>query len=214
MKKVSLNHIRTEYKSGILDEMIIHPDPFIQFADWFEEVLNSGIGEPTAMFLATAGKDGIPSGRIVLLKGFDKRGFVFFTHHNSRKGRNISENPWVSITFHWKELERQLRIVGRAKKVSSKESDEYFLSRPFESQVSACISPQSEVVTSRKFLEQKRDDFLRDIRDKQLTRPPDWGGFRVQPILFEFWQGREQRLHDRIQYRKVKSKWIIERLAP
>jgi pyridoxamine 5'-phosphate oxidase len=214
MKKINFDQIRMEYRSGILDEKEIHINPFNQFSDWFEEALNAGIGEPTAMFLATAGKNGIPSGRIVLLKGFDHRGFVFFTHYNSRKGREIGENPWVSITFHWKEIERQLRIIGLVKKISTKESDEYFLSRPFDSQISACISPQSAVVSSRLLLEKNRNDFLLKFKGKQLKRPDDWGGFRIEPTLFEFWQGREHRLHDRIQYRKDQKIWVIERLAP
>jgi pyridoxamine 5'-phosphate oxidase len=214
MEKKILENIRKEYAKRTLDEYSVNPDPFLQFTLWFEEVIHAGIEEPSAMFLATSGKDGKPSGRVVLLKGINEKGFIFYSNYNSRKGREIGENPNVALAFHWKELERQVRITGQASKVTPKESDEYYHSRPYESQVSAAISPQSSVIDGRKFLENERKKFLLIIKDKELTRPLNWGGFIIKPDQFEFWQGRESRLHDRIQYRLEKKKWIIERLAP
>jgi pyridoxamine 5'-phosphate oxidase len=214
MKTISLDKIRKEYQTGNLDEHTLNPDPFVQFTAWFEEVVSSGIEEPCAMFLATSGKAGKPSGRIVLLKGFDENGFVFFTNYNSLKGREISVNPNVALVFHWKELERQVRITGRVTRLKKPDSDAYFISRPFESQVSASISPQSSVIRDREFLLNERERFLSGLKDREVTRPVHWGGFLVRPVQFEFWQGRESRLHDRIRYRLKKNKWIIERLAP
>jgi pyridoxamine 5'-phosphate oxidase len=214
MKRISIENIRKEYSKRTIDEHSVNPDPFIQFTLWFKEVVLAGIEEPSAMFLATSGKDRRPSGRIVLLKGFNEQGFVFYTNYDSLKGREICENPNVALTFHWKELERQVRITGHASMVAREESDMYYKSRPFESQVSAAISPQSSVVPGREFLERERERFLVSIKDKEIPRPLNWGGFLVQPVQFEFWQGRESRLHDRIQYRLEKKNWIIERLAP
>jgi len=214
MKKIILENIRKEYAQRTLDEWSVNPDPFIQFTLWFEEVIHAGIEEPSAMFLATSGADGKPSGRMVLLKGLNKKGFLFYTNYESLKGREIRENPNVAVTFHWKELERQVRITGQASKVTNKESDKYYKSRPFESRVSASISPQSSVIDGRGFLERERETLLLSIKDKEMIRPLNWGGFIIKPVQFEFWQGRESRLHDRIQYRLEKKNWIIERLAP
>ena len=214
MKRIKIENIRKEYSTRTLDEHSVNPDPFIQFNLWFEEVIRAGIEEPSAMFLATSGKDGRTSGRIVLLKGFNEKGFVFYTNYDSLKGRDINENPNVALTFHWKELERQVRIIGRASKVTKKESDEYYQSRPFESRLSAAISPQSSVICGREFLEEERERFLSTIKDKESPRPSNWGGFVIKPVQFEFWQGRESRLHDRIRFRLEKKYWIIERLAP
>jgi pyridoxamine 5'-phosphate oxidase len=214
MKNTVLENIRKEYTIKTLDEYSVNPDPFLQFTAWFDEVILAGIEEPSAMFLATSGKEGNPSGRMVLLKGINEKGFIFFTNYNSLKGREIRENPNVALTFHWKELERQVRIIGRASKVTKKESDEYYQSRPFESRLSAAISPQSSVICGREFLEEERERFLSTIKDKEIPRPSNWGGFVIKPVQFEFWQGRESRLHDRIQFRLENNKWIIERLAP
>jgi len=214
MESRIFENIRKEYAQRTFDESSVHPDPFIQFTLWFEEVMQAGIEEPSAMFLATSGTDGIPSGRIVLLKGINEKGFVFYTNYNSLKGREILENPHVAMTFHWKELERQVRIMGQASKLSKKESDAYFKSRPFESRVSAAISPQSSVISGREFLEREREQLISRMNDENIPRPLHWGGFLIKPVQFEFWQGRESRLHDRIRFRLEKKNWIIERLAP
>jgi len=206
--------IRKELTEAILDEDSVARDPFVQFTKWFEDAIRAGIHEPNAMFLATAGSDGHPSGRIVLLKEFNDKGFIFFTNYDSRKGREIRENPNVAITFHWKELERQVRILGKAGKVSMKMSDTYFDTRPTGSKLSAVISPQSSVISGRRFLEEGKEKLLLTKQDNKIKRPENWGGFLVRPAQFEFWQGRESRLHDRIQFRLEKNKWIIERLAP
>ena len=214
MKRIIPENIRKEYAQRTLDECSVNPDPFVQFTLWFEEVIHAGIEEPSAMFLATSGKDGKPTGRMVLLKGINEKGFIFYTNYNSLKGREIREYPHVALTFHWKEIERQVRITGRASKLPGKESDEYFLSRPFESRVSAVISPQSSVIEGREFLERKREELLKKIKKMEIPRPINWGGFLIKPVQFEFWQGRESRLHDRIRFRLEKKRWIIERLAP
>ena len=214
MVKIEIDQLRKEYSSDLLDERYMDIDPFKQFSDWFNQTLKSGIVEPTAMFLATASKEGIPSGRVVLLKGFDVKGFVFFTNYNSRKGREINENPWVSVAFHWKESERQVRITGIAEKIADKESDIYFISRPFESQLSALVSRQSEVIRNREELEKSWNESYLHNKGKNLTRPETWGGYRITPFDFEFWQGRENRLHDRIRYKKLDNSWVIERLSP
>lgn len=202
------------YKNVELDENSVDPDPFRQFSAWFKDAVESGVSEPEAMFLATASENGIPSGRIVLLNGFDPKGFVFFTNYNSRKGSEIVMNPFVAIAFHWKEIDRQVRITGKAQRISGAESDEYFSSRPLESRISAMISSQSKVIPGRNYLEEKFDEMKRRITGHEPERPANWGGFRISPATFEFWQSRPQRLHDRIQYRLVKGNWIIERLSP
>jgi pyridoxamine 5'-phosphate oxidase len=214
MERKLFENIRKEYSTRTLDESSVNPDPFIQFTIWFDEVMQAGIEEPSAMFLATSGTDGRPSGRIVLLKGINEKGFLFYTNYDSLKGREILENPNVALTFHWKELERQVRITGKAGKLTKKESDSYFKNRPFESRVNATISPQSSVIPGRGFLERRRDKLLEHLKDKEIVRPLNWGGFIVKPDQFEFWQGRESRLHDRIRFRLENKNWIIERLAP
>jgi len=214
MKRMNFENIRREYLKKTIDESTVRPDPFHQFTDWFDEAVLAGIEEPSAMFLATTGSDCRPSGRIVLLKGMKKKGFIFYTNYQSLKARQINENPNVAITFHWKELERQVRITGIAAKVSRRESDTYFESRPFGSRVSAAVSPQSSVVGGREFLERERERFLTGLKDNEISRPMHWGGYIVRPDQFEFWQGRESRFHDRIQYRLVMKTWVIERLAP
>lgn len=196
-----------------LHESDLAPDPFAQFGNWFDEVLRSGIALPNAMTLATATRAGRPSARTVLLKGFDASGFVFYTHYRSRKGREIEENPQAMLLFRWGELERQVGIEGRVAKISEAESDEYFGTRPLGSRLSAIISPQSEPVASRELLETALEEASKRWR-KGPPRPPYWGGYRLVPERFEFWQGRKDRLHDRLCYRKAEGAWKIERLAP
>jgi len=196
-----------------LHESNVAPDPFTQFGDWFDDALRCGVALLNAMTLATATKKGRPSARTVLLKGFDTRGFVFYSNYRSRKGRDLEENPQAVLHFCWEELERQIAIEGRVERISAAESDEYFASRPLGSRLSALISPQSETVPSREFLEASLEEASKRWRDSP-PRPQHWGGYRLAPVLFEFWQGRKDRLHDRLCYRMAGSAWKIERLAP
>ncbi len=196
-----------------LREKDLDPDPLSQFGAWFDEVLRSGIALPNAMTLATATREGTPSARTVLLKGFDARGFVFYTHYRSRKGRELEENPRAMLLFCWEELERQIGIEGSVTRVSSAESDDYFHSRPLGSRLSATISPQSEVVAGRDALEDRLEEASKRYGGLP-PRPADWGGYRLAPERFEFWQGRKDRLHDRLCYRRAAGAWKIERLAP
>ena len=210
---MDLAALRQEYMRAGLHERDLAPDPFVQFGSWFDEALRSGIALPNAMTLATATRAGRPSARTVLLKSFDASGFVFFTHYRSRKGREIEENPQAMLLFRWGELERQVGIEGRVAKVSAAESDGYFATRPLGSRLSAIISPQSEPVVSREALETALEEASKRWRNEP-PRPPHWGGYRLVPERFEFWQGRRDRLHDRLCYRKAEGAWKIERLAP
>jgi len=178
------------------------------------EAISSNLLEPNAMILATANKDGAPSARTVLLKGFDERGFVFYTNYESAKAKNLSENPIASLLFFWAELERQARIEGKVEQVSKADSEEYFRSRPRESQLGAWASKQSSVIASREVLEKKFEEMRKKFEGKEIPLPPFWGGYRVIPQSIEFWQGRESRLHDRICYSFENGKWKIERLSP
>jgi pyridoxamine 5'-phosphate oxidase len=190
-------------------------DPFRQFATWFDEARAASPVEPNAMALATVGADGRPSLRMVLLKGADERGFVFYTNYESRKGRELADMPWAALTFFWPEMERQIRIEGRVEPVSAEESDAYFHSRPIGSQLSASASHQSEVIAGREELEQRVAALSAQYHDQEIPRPENWGGFRVIPDAIEFWQGRANRLHDRLRYRLLASGgWQIERLSP
>ena len=213
MNPKDLSFIRNDYRQGELDETHVHADPMMQFGTWMEQAINAGIEEPTAMTLATATADGIPSARMVLLKGFDERGFSFFTNYLSRKGRELDSNPAAALVFFWKELERQVRIEGRVVKISPEQSDEYFSSRPEESQVNAIISPQSENISSRAHLEDLREYYLKN-HEGPHKRPKKWGGYCLVPVAIEFWQGRPGRMHDRILYSVAANGWKIERLAP
>ena len=195
-----------------LDETAIDPDPLRQFAAWFEEAGAAGVRAPEAMALATAATDGRPSVRMVLLKGFDERGFVFFTGYESRKGAELAANPRAALLFHWDPLGRQVRIEGPVERVSEGESDAYFRSRPRGAQISASVSPQSRVVESRASLEALAAEL--EAGGDEIPRPPNWGGFRVRPETYEFWQHRANRLHDRLRYRREDGAWILERLAP
>ncbi len=207
---------RKEYERSELDGSTIDRDPIRQFAAWYDDAVAAGIPEPEAMTLATATRDGQPSARIVLLRGFDARGFCFFTNYESHKGRELSANPHAAVVFHWTELERQVRIEGRIEKTTDAESDVYFNSRPSASRIGAWSSPQSEVITDRAALEALFARFQSEHPDDTaIPRPAHWGGYRLIPERIEFWQGRRSRLHDRIRFRRSdEGIWIIERLAP
>lgn len=189
-------------------------DPFVQFRVWFDEALRGNIPEANAMTLATATPDGRPSARIVLLKSFDERGFCFFTNYDSRKGRQLAVNPDAALVFFWQPLHRQVRVEGAVTMMSEAESDEYFQSRPRESQIGALVSPQSDVIPGREFLDRRFEELAAKYHRGTIPRPKRWGGFRLAPQRVEFWQGRENRLHDRLQYRKEGNVWKLERLAP
>jgi pyridoxamine 5'-phosphate oxidase len=211
---MSIADLRKDYARESLDEKDVARDPVVQFARWFQEALNSGFTEPNAMSVATADPQGRPSARILLLKGYDSRGFVFFTNYESRKGRELAQNPYASLLFHWVELERQVRIEGRVEKVAPEESDEYYRSRPLGSRVGAWASPQSRVLADRAALENKLGQLAEQLGEDP-PRPPHWGGYRLVPESLEFWQGRPSRLHDRVRYTLVSAgSWKIERLAP
>jgi pyridoxamine 5'-phosphate oxidase len=211
----SIAAIRKVYKLQSLLEKDVDPNPVLQFEKWWQQAIESKIDEVNAMTLSTSTSSGIPSSRIVLLKGIQQMGFTFFTNYDSRKGKEIEENSQVALLFFWKEMERQVRIEGIAKKISGKESDEYFNSRPRESRIGAWSSPQSTVIINRNVLEENEQKYEKEFDKKEVPRPPNWGGYNVQPQLMEFWQGRPGRLHDRIQYTKhQKNHWLIDRLAP
>jgi pyridoxamine 5'-phosphate oxidase len=209
-------HARKEYEQGGLDENSVDRDPIRQFAAWYDAAVAAAVPEPEAMTLSTATPDGRPSARIVLLRGFDDRGFCFFTNYESRKGRELSENPHAALTFHWAELERQVRIEGRVERTTAAESDAYFKSRPSTSRIGAWSSPQSEVIPDRESLERLFARFRAEHPDDTtIPRPIGWGGFRLIPERIEFWQGRPSRLHDRLRFRHTADgDWIMERLAP
>ena len=211
----TIAEIRKDYSSKSLLEGDVAADPIKQFETWWNEALNAKIDEANAMTLATASSDGFPSARIVLLKGFTDSGFMFFTNYKSFKGTQLEENPKACLVFFWKELERQVRITGVVQKASNGASDAYFKSRPFESQVGAWVSPQSQVIESREWLQLNYDKLFSENDKRDLQRPAHWGGYLVKPVIIEFWQGRPGRLHDRIQYTLEESgDWKIERLAP
>ncbi len=198
-----------------LDISTVNHSPIKQFMEWFSDTFSAGVHIPEAMTLATVSREGKPSARIVLLKEVDERGFVFYTNYMSRKGRELESMPYASLAFHWSVQERQVRIEGRVEKVTAEESEAYFRTRPRESQISATISLQSGVVSSREELEQLAREANTLYEGKNVPKPKHWGGFRVKPERIEFWQGREGRLHDRIEYRLLETGvWLIRRLAP
>jgi len=211
---MSISSIRKDYQLRSLSEADVHPDPIAQFSQWWDEALRSEIDEVNAMTLSTVTTEGRPSARIVLLKGFDEKGFVFFTNYDSDKGHDLTANPFASLVFFWKELERQVRIVGRCEQVSATESDEYYNSRPLGSKLGAWASPQSKIIESRDILDKNAEELLERYADGNVPRPLHWGGYRVIPDTIEFWQGRSNRLHDRIKYTENVGTWTLERLAP
>jgi pyridoxamine 5'-phosphate oxidase len=210
---MNLNDIRREYKKSLLLENDLPADPLPFFRQWFLESIKAKVNEPNAMVLATV-SGSRPSARVVLLKELDAKGFVIFTNYESRKGSELSANPAASLVFFWPELERQVRVEGNVERISEASSDLYFNSRPYESRVSALISPQSRVVPSREFLENLHSDFISNNPDFNINRPANWGGFVLIPDRIEFWQGRPNRLHDRVVYEKAGGNWKISRLAP
>ncbi|HHP7229315.1 MAG TPA: pyridoxamine 5'-phosphate oxidase [Xenococcaceae cyanobacterium] len=212
----SVADLRQNYTFAGLEETDLDPNPIKQFEVWFQAALDSEVLEPNAMTLATATSDGKPSARIVLLKGFDARGFVFYTNYESLKGKQLIANPQAALVFFWDRLERQIRITGKVTKVSSQESDQYFQSRPKNSQIGAWTSNQSQEIANREVLEQKQQELAAFYAAAAvLPRPQHWGGFRLSPETMEFWQGRPSRLHDRLVYeRQVDGSWSIKRLAP
>ena len=197
-----------------ISESLVDQDPFIQFKIWYKQVTDSNISMPDAMVLATSTLNGFPSLRTVLLKSVDENGIIFFTNYLSRKGKELVENPQASLLFYWKELERQIRVEGRVEKVSRSESEDYFHSRPRESQIGAWVSNQSSGIPNREFLDNKFNELKKKFGNKEIPLPDYWGGYRLIPVYFEFWQGRENRLHDRICYKKIQNSWKIFRLAP
>jgi pyridoxamine 5'-phosphate oxidase len=211
----NLANIRKEYRKARLDITSVDADPVRQFEKWFGEALTSEVIEPNAMNLATANEQGKPSARMVLLKGLENNRFQFFTNYQSSKAKELEKNPACALTFFWPELERQVRIEGIASRVDAAVSDTYFQSRPRESQIGAWASPQSSMIDNRSILEQRFDQITKRFEGKPtLPRPHQWGGFQVEPLEMEFWQGGPGRLHDRIQYLKVDNEWRIYRLAP
>lgn len=210
----SLHELRKIYQAGLLDERDVDPDPVAQFLMWFDQVSETDSHEANAMIVSTVSAEGKPSARTVLLKHVDQAGFVFYTNYDSRKGQELAANPSVSLVFYWPSLERQVRVSGTAQRTSALDSDAYFLARPAGSQLSAMASPQSRVVPSRAWLEARISEI--QVAGASLNRPDNWGGYVVAPDELEFWQGRPDRVHDRIRYRRDTERdlWIIERLAP
>jgi pyridoxamine 5'-phosphate oxidase len=212
---LSLADLRKDYGRFGLTEADLDANPYRQFRTWLDQAEASGLTEPNAMTLSTCSLDGFPSARVVLLRGLDERGFAFFTSYESRKGKELNANPRASLTFYWASLERQVRIEGDVERVSVQESDAYFRARPRGSQLSACTSAQSEVVPNRLALETRWAQLEIEYAGREVPRPPFWGGFRVRPHSIEFWQGRPNRLHDRLRYRLLQNGvWIVERLSP
>jgi|TARA_Y100000385_G_scaffold264885_1_gene298692 pyridoxamine 5'-phosphate oxidase len=209
-------HARKSYERAILDEHGIDLDPFQQFTIWYDEAVAAGLPEPEAMTLSTATLEGQPSARIVLLRGYDERGFCFFSNYSSQKGQELAANPYAAVTFHWVELERQVRIAGRVEKVTEAESDAYFQSRPSQSRIGAWSSPQSSVISNRDALEELFKKYQEQYLDETaIPRPEHWGGYRVIPKRIEFWQGRPNRLHDRLRFIRIdQGPWTLQRLAP
>jgi len=211
---MNLPALRINYTKAGLTEADLAASPFDQFTAWLNDALAVGVPEPNAMTLATCTADGFPSARVVLLKGFDERGAVFFTNDNSRKGAELLNNPRAALVFFWPDLERQIRVEGTVEKAAPAEGDEYFQARPRNSRLGAWASEQSEVIVGREELEARHRELEARFPGEDVPRPPHWGGHRVVPTAFEFWQGRPSRLHDRLRYRLAGGVWIVERLSP
>lgn len=213
--KISIADIRTEYKKGALDEKEVDASPFEQFDHWFKEAVLSEVPEVNAMAIATVNSSGRPSNRMVLLKQYDEKGFVFFSNYGSAKAKDLLANPLAALLLFWEPLERQVRIVGKVEKISSAESFEYFRTRPIDSQLGAWASQQSSEISARAILEKAFGEMMEKFKNGQIPLPPQWGGYRVVPDEFEFWQGRSNRLHDRVAYKKnAANQWKIVRLSP
>jgi len=212
---LNIADIRTDYRFKSFSEQDVMPDPFSQFEAWFNESLEAKVNEPNAMTLATVKHDGSPSARVVLLKHFDEKGFVFFTNHNSNKGHELTHHSEAALVFFWPELFRQVRVEGRVSRVDKEASDNYFNGRPYASRISAHVSPQSQVIPGRDFLEKRFNELEKKYENTEIPRPENWGGYCVSPERIEFWQGRENRLHDRFLFcRKENGTWQRDRLAP
>ena len=214
MTGLNLAELRREYALAALQEDAVHADPIRQFEAWFADAVAAQIPEPNAMTLATASRDGVPSGRIVLLKGIDAGGFVFYTDYRSRKAAELTENPLAALVFLWKEIERQVRVTGAVSRVTAAEAEAYYRSRPIGSRLGAWASQQSAVIAGRDELEARLRDVTARFADGDVPLPPHWGGFRIVPDEFEFWQGRPNRLHDRLRYERTSDGWAVSRLSP
>ena len=212
---MNFNTVRKEYATQGLTESDLDPNPFTQFQHWYEEAVAADVIEPNAMTVATATRDGIPSARTILLKGFDERGFTFYTNYESQKGKELAENPNAALVFYWATFERQIRITGVINKISPEESEAYFKSRPMGAQLGAWVSLQSQVIPNREVLEERLTELMNEFADTDnVPMPPYWGGYCLVPSAIEFWQGRVNRLHDRFRYTRQENEWLIERLSP
>jgi len=209
-----INEVRRDFAQKVLDESAVDKNPYEQLGVWIEEAINSQILDPYAMVISTANKEGVPSSRVVYLRGIYKEGLVFYTNYESKKGKELIENPQIALNFFWGEVERQVRIDGSVEKFSAEGSDKYFDARPRDSKIGAWASLQSEVINDREELAKRFEDFKNKFEGKDVPRPPYWGGFLVKPNYFEFWQGRPNRLHDRIFYKKNNENWRLGRLMP
>jgi pyridoxamine 5'-phosphate oxidase len=214
-QKVTVADLRQEYMFNGLSEADVDPDPLRQFQLWFDQAVAAGLPEPNAMTLATATPQGRPSARMVLLKGFDAGGFAFYTNYESRKGHELAANPWAALVFFWVDLARQIRVEGQVAQLPSELSDAYYQSRPLGSRLGAWASAQSQVIADRGVLDRRLEALQTEYAEQPVPRPPHWGGYRVSPVSIEFWQGRPNRLHDRLRYWRTETgDWLIERLSP
>lgn len=214
LTKEMIQNLRQDYRAAELTQKEVNKNPIKQFEKWFSDALEAQLYEPNVMTLATVDKSGKPNARIVLLKGFDELGFSFYTNYLSTKGKELKKNPYACLVFFWADLERQIRIEGKVEKLDKETSEAYFHSRPQGSQIGAIASPQSQIISDRTSLEKKVDELTSTYKDKTIPKPAHWGGYIVKPIAIEFWQGRTNRLHDRIKYDLIDGKWQINRLAP